>query len=697
MQVNHAGAIDEQGRLRALARLRLDLAGSPFARAKAFRMEHDLRRSVITSEAETDDGPVRVHLRAHVPGDVIRIDVEDARSAPGALTIRLEEDASSEVRFDPSAGCLWLWHLNDAGRIAPPRPQSFASGPPIANGNRDWLAGRAFGLCLAPEPGSKPAASGRALQLPPARRHTLHVAGASVLGGYDAFARAVADRLAGASPDRFVQTHEAWWDEFWARSSFEPGDQDGTMSRHKAAFDLYRYYLACCSGEGRETPARFQIDLYRYHLRDFDWLTGLICAVEQYQSFYGAMRTGDWASLRNLAAFYARNLPYYRYCAQRMYGHAGARIPMWQAPQIVDPSLEPPPSQPPTGVPNEAYNGENPAGALWVLSLLLDYVDISGDGDFAARILRPLAVDLVEFLRLQYPRREQGRMVIAPCNAGETWQGVRDPAEMVCAFRSTLPRLIALAKARQWEGDLAAGWEEMLSGLPEIPRGRLDFRGPAAPPVLLPDDRLAPAADMSACEAYVLPWSGGEAWYQLNAQHTELYAIWPSKLVLRDEAERKSAIASYRERLWQHHWDGWNLDVAFAACLGLQDEVARWSGEHFDHTFVLPCGLARETAPEHPQRPGIPGCPSLQGMGTGVIPVLEMLLQDYPDEIIVLPCWPQSVPVDFCLYSPYAGRVKVHYSPPGVLRVATERDMRVSTPIANLVEFMVERLPGANR
>ena len=696
MQINHASSIDEDSRLRALARLHLDLAGSPFAQAKAFRMEHDLRRSVISAIAETDDGVVRVDIRAHVEADVIRIDIEDQRRAPGAVLIRLEEDAPSEVAYRQETG-LWLWHENGAGRIAPPEPQSDASGPPITRGNRDWQAGRVFGVCVSPEAGANARVEGRALQLPPASRHTLYVAGASTLGGQATFAQTVSDRLARIAkqhPDEFERTHEAWWNAFWARASFVPGDSDGSMSRHKAAFDLYRYYLACCAGERRETPARFQIDLYRYHLRDFDWLTGVICAVEQYQSYYGAMRTGDWAALRNLAGFYERNLPYYRYCAQRMYGHAGARIPMWHTPQIIDPEMEPAPGLTPTGVPAAAYNGENPAGALWVLSLLLDYVDISGDEDFAAHVLKPLAVDLVEFLRLQYPRREQGRMVIAPCNAGETWQGVRDPAEMVCAFHATLPRLVALAKSRDWDNRLVAGWEEMLAALPAIPRGRLDYRGPAARPMLVAGDRLAPAADMSDCEAYVLGWSNGEAWYQLNAQHTELYAVWPAKLVFRDAALKESATWSYRERLFQHHWDGWNLDVVFAACLGLQDEVARWFDEHFDHTFVLPCGLARETAPENPRRAGLPECPSLQGMGTGVIPVLEMLLQDYPDELVVLPCWPDHVPVDFTLYSPYAGQVIVHYAPAdgsaAVLQVTTQRAIQVSTAIGGNVELRVE-------
>ena len=78
-------------------------------------------------------------------------------------------------------------------------------------------------------------------------------------------------------------------------------------------------------------------------------------------------------------------------------------------------------------------------------------------------------------------------------------------------------------------------------------------------------------------------------------------------------------------------------------------------------------------------------------MGTGVIPVLEMLLQDYPNEIVVLPCWPEDIPVDFTLYSPSAGRVKVHYLPNIMLRVTTQREIRVRTAIGGSVKLQVER------
>ncbi|MBM3880391.1 MAG: hypothetical protein FJ387_11855 [Verrucomicrobia bacterium] len=477
MQVNHSASIDESGQLRALARLHLDLGGRPFATATNFRMEHDLRRSVIRAFAQTSNGLVRVEIRAHVPDDIIRLDIIDERKTPEPLTMRLEEDAPSSVTV-ASDGSVRLWHENPAGTVAPIKRESPARAAEVQANNRPWLAGRTFGLAIGVN-GAVPAVAERTLTLPAAARHSLLLAGVSTLRGRDAFTAAAAGRLRqalGDGPEGFVAAHETWWRDFWARASFEPDDKDGSLLRQKAAFDLYRYYLACCAGERRETPVRFQIDLFRYHLRYNSWMTGLICAVEQYQSFY------------------------------------------------------------------------------------------------------------------------------------------------------------------------------------------------------------------------VLPWSQGKSFYQLNAQQTELYAVWPAKLVLRGETDRDRALRSYRDRLFQHSFHAWDLDVVFAACLGLREEVAQWHDRHFSRTFVLPCGLARETAQNNPAAPSLPECPSLQGMGTGVLPVLEMLLQDYPDELVVLPCWPEDVAVDFTLYSPYAGRVEIHYRPGSTLRVATQREIRVRTGVGGPVTLQVKRL-----
>ena len=249
------------------------------------------------------------------------------------------------------------------------------------------------------------------------------------------------------------------------------------MLKYQAAFDLYRYYLACCAGERRETPPRFQIDLYRYHLRQHDWLTGIICAVEQYQSYYGAMRTGDWGALRGLASFYAAKLPYYRHFARRAYGVGGARIPMWQGRRSPRAARRRGPGTAACRDLAETLQRREPCrpdlDAVALLRLRLDH----RRPGLRRGVLSPLASRLVEFVRLRYPQREQGRMVIAPCNAGETWQGVRDPSEMVCALRDALPRLISRGPCQGWKKELVDQWEQTAGERARSPAGEIPVSG----------------------------------------------------------------------------------------------------------------------------------------------------------------------------------------------------------------------------
>ena len=670
IQVNHASAIDEQGKVRALARLHLDLQGNPFAAAKLFRMETDFRRSVILVEAQTSDGRVRVEIRAHVPMDAFRIDIYDERKTPGALSIRCEEDAPS-VALASERGLSFV-HENPT------------KGKAINSSNAHWLAGRTFGLRVESPTGDGVQCEGRQMKIPASGRQSLCLVGASDRKGKDAFLKSVAERmgrLSSLSRDAFIQSHEDWWRQFWARSCFEPVDPTGALLRCRAAFDLFRYYTACCTSDRRETPARFQIELFRHHLRPNGWLQMGICAVEMYQSVFGALRTGDWETLRSEFNFLAENLPFYREQARRVQGVGGAFVWMFHPPWTTREPYEVSPAHvPPMRLGRDVpYDGDNPAGPLFMLALGCDYVDASGDRRFAAAMLRPLATEIMEYFRLRYPAGQDGKIAFDPCNAGETWQGVRNPAEIVCAFRFAIPKLISVGQRHGWPENTIAQWRAMLAAAPDIPRGRLvyDTNARDRKPTILPGDLLTPAESMEGCKSYVLSWSAGKAWYSLNQQQTELFAVWPTRLMLGNDNDRRAARESYAVRLWKHRFEGWDLDVVHAASLGLRDEVAVWFDRHFDRTYVLPCGLARETGPENPARGGIPEYPSLQGMGTGVIPVLEMLLADYPDKVIILPCWDARAPVRYALFSPFAGKVSVDYDPLRGAAVQTERPIRV--------------------
>jgi hypothetical protein len=130
---------------------------------------------------------VKVEIRAHVPYDVIRIDVHDGRRTPGAMTIRLEEDAPAVLNSD-DAGGVCFWHENPAGAVSPDKPENSGTGADIPGDNRGWLAGRVFGLAVKGE-GESGSISDRTLTFPARARHSLLIAGVSTLGGKDRFVR----------------------------------------------------------------------------------------------------------------------------------------------------------------------------------------------------------------------------------------------------------------------------------------------------------------------------------------------------------------------------------------------------------------------------------------------------------------------------------------------------------------------------
>lgn len=678
VQINHADSFDEMGLLRTLGRLHISLDGDPFVHAQKFNMEHDLKRSVIKVLVETKQGMIRIEIRAHSDLDVIRFDIYDERTSLSALTCFLEKDYPHQEKL-LSGGTYLSWHENLSSVY---RNINTQCGFDMGNDAADPFLKRIFGTGIIFLNNSNKALwSAGFLNIPASKHHTFYVAGASVLNGIPAFEEAINSRfekVAKMQEEEFIRSHESWWQTFWQNSCFEPEDSDGRFVRYKAAFDLYRYYLACASSDQREVPLRFQIDLFRFNLIQHPWSTMVINSIETYQAFFGAVRTGDIRALRSLFNFYKNHIEVFQKHSLARYGHDGLIIPyehniwgsylFWNG-EVLEGYTEA----------KSPYLKDTWAGNLWILLLMCDYIELSGDTAFVRETLFPLAKGIITFFQSHYPERENGKIVFLPSKAGETWQGVKNALELVSAFKILLPRLLIIGERHGFNTDTLQIWREMLGTIPEIPQGQLKYNPdqPYNKPEILPGNLLVPAEDMSQCEGYSFPWTNGNKIYSINRQHTELYAIWPSRLFTRESSKLQIARASYNVRLWQHINTGWALDVVHAACLGLQDEVMQWFDRHFEYTFTFPCGLAREDAPNHPECSSIPVYPSMQGMGTGVIPVFEMLIHDYPDKVVLLPCWLENVPVRFAFFSPFAGKVEVNYQPHKYVKVKTEHKINI--------------------
>ncbi|OGV91787.1 MAG: hypothetical protein A3K19_20220 [Lentisphaerae bacterium RIFOXYB12_FULL_65_16] len=696
LQVNHAGAVDGWGVQHALGVLHIDGSGQPLVENRGFKMMHDLRRSVITIEVDTGTGAVRAEVRAHKELDVIRIDLFDARPQPGDLGIRIESDHPHVTDVLPDHLRL-SWHENRASIV---RDSWLWSGVSDPEKLPDPLRGRRFGLAVAVETDLHDAgwrddlfaasrvrdenSMAKADGAPPKGRTTIWLTGVSEQCGETAWRDEVLRRIKAArdlSHDEFVASHERWWSEFWARSCFEPRDPGGRFTCQRASFDLYRYYMACCSSPARPWPERFQNTLFAYSLNQRNWSVLDIWGVETYQTLYAAVRTGDQEPVRDRILYRDRlRRVLAAHCAAR-FGHPGViaayESSIWGSYFFWN------------GKPTHYTERDSPylrytwQGNLWLLLLMWEHCALYPDDTEAEAILRRSASETLEFFRHHYPRVESGKRVFYPSEAGETWCGVTDSAELVSALRAVLPRLAAMGRERGWDARLADACQALLAETPPVPRGRFisDPDGHERP-VVEPGDDLVPAAGFERCESTWLPWANRFC-YRLNAQHCELFSLWPGKLTSGDADLEAAALRAYQNRRWQHYHDGWNLDVVFAANLGLTDEVATWFDHHFDHTHVFPCGLAQEASPKEAGTGGaITVYPSLQGLGTSVIPVIDQLIADHPDGIGILPCWPLDVGVHFVLHHPLAGRVEVNFEPATRLTVKTRREVRIVVPDA---------------
>lgn len=662
-QINHEAALDEHGWLRVLGRLRLRLEGDPItaaAKAGKFRMLHDLRKSVIRISADTEDGLLQIEIRANVPSDLIRVDIHDDRKTPGRATLLLESDWQATSRDDARPGSIRLWHEN--GSKTDWHEANVAGGLKNDSDFIDPLKNRCFGIFIDADTSEK--WSENKLELPGAAHIAFHITAAASMGR-EHLLEMFDERIAKSKDkNKFVAEHEAWWREYWSRVWFE---SDASMCRHMTAYDMYRYFSAVTSGCEREFPVRFQISLISSTLRQNDWTQMQINSVQSIEAYWPMLKNGDWDQLRPLLAFYKRARPLYLQWCRDLYGHPGLIIPynhnLWGGPLYYKykPETQKKNNRPRFGDKEicsftmnkwARYSFEH---GVALMQMVKQVADARGDKRLEQELVIPMMRGMCDFFLNHYSKDNEGKLVFDPATSGETWYGVRNPTSWILLFRSFLPDVIALANEYS-DNHLATNASELLASLPDVPRG--DWR--SEQDVLLPAkvfDRGAP----------------------INVENPELYGIWPYGNYAIGQPDYELARRSYHHRTWKNQGHGWDLDVIWAARLGLTDEVLRaYNESYFTATLRCPGGFSYEGSPTWPEEPTLPLYPSMQGMGASVCHLYEMVCQDRRDGILVLPAWPRDKPLRMAMYSAVAGRVEIDYVPGKPVRVSTERPAAIT-------------------
>ncbi|GAB4153942.1 MAG: hypothetical protein Fur0037_22660 [Planctomycetota bacterium] len=265
---------------------------------------------------------------------------------------------------------------------------------------------------------------------------------------------------------------------------------------------------------------------------------------------------------------------------------------------------------------------------LELLALMLDRNDYSPDWVFARDRLLPMADRVLSWFESRFPRGDDGRLLISPTQALETyWYGVEDDMPSVAGLRDVLPRLLALPKSLLGERR-ARAWRELLAAIPEIPRERRD-----GAMVLAPARRYDSKRN--------------------NIENPELYAVFPFRLFGVGRPELDLARATF-ERRREKRSVGWTQDGICAALLGLvepakADVLARIRNSHPRHRFPVMWG------------PNFDWLPDQCHGGNLLTEVQAMLLQPVGQRLLLLPAWPLEWNVSFRLHAPRDTVVELEY------------------------------------
>jgi len=424
-----------------------------------------------------------------------------------------------------------------------------------------------------------------------------------------------------------------FWNDFWDRSYIyvQTPDDDLTF-RINSSYILQRWIQA---GAGRGNyPIKFNGTLftvdpqltdagenpspdYRRWGGDYWWQNTRL-------NYHPMLKSGDYDMMKPLFEHYFRNLPMMKALALALTGVDGALSPE-TATVFGTFCCSDYGARDGSGdkFANNQYIRYHWDSSVEMISLMLDYYDYTQDTEFVSSRLVPYAREMLKFYKNFYGRDDNGKLLISPTQALETyWYDVANDMPTVAGLRDILPRLLALPEEIGSPEDIAL-WTEMNDIVPDLPlmtmNGKTEF---------------APAEEYHP--------------QRCNVENPRLYPIFPFHLCNISTDNLQIGIDSYWDREAQDNF-GWSQDGQEAARLGLADEAARLLDIHTQNSnpnfrFKAIWGPNYDWTPD-------------QDHGASLLMILqEMVLQTWNGKDYVLPAFPKDWGVKYKLHS-HAGRI----------------------------------------
>lgn len=257
-------------------------------------------------------------------------------------------------------------------------------------------------------------------------------------------------------------------------------------------------------------------------------------------------------------------------------------------------------------------------GGLELAFMMLDYYDYTLDENFLTDKVIPLAYELLLFFNNFYKTGPDGKLIMEPSQALETWWDCKNPMPEIAGLHAITARLLALPQEKI-PTPVRRFLEEFREKIPSLPTREVD-----GVRMLAPAERFAQKS---------------------NVENPELYAVFPFRLVSFEKPNAQLGIQALRHRLDRGNF-GWRQDDIFMAYLGLAKEAKQ---------YIL--GRARRKNPLC-RFPAFWGhnydwTPDQDHGGVLMKALQAMLMQTEGRKIYLFPAWPKEWDVYFKLHAPY--------------------------------------------
>ncbi|MCM8816297.1 MAG: hypothetical protein NC913_02145, partial [Candidatus Omnitrophica bacterium] len=452
--------------------------------------------------------------------------------------------------------------------------------------------------------------------------------------------------------------HKNSFKNLWA-NSFLTILGDDEWRKIEGAWYLWRFYLAGCTSN--HMVGKFNGGNYLYN-KDLRSWGGPFWFQNTRLMFWGCLKTGDDELLLRFFRLYLEALPFQKERIKCWFGHDGAIFPETMhffgafRKECVKNLLKK----------TDISQQVNPyirwyyTGSLELLWMMINFYYHSKDNNFADTMLKPLAEAILDFFLEHFSIDKNGKLKLEPAQSLETWWDVVNPADQISGLRAVVPAMARLAKERCWNYKLQEKWEKLTQILPELPRGKIKFENGQFTGIESSNDYLAPFEQIKDPVKH-------------NWEDPELYSIFPFDIFGLDRPEIDVAINSFQNRLHKNPHMGWSQTAIWAARLGLVEESISLIKEHIRHAQVFPSGLCWSPGNHHPKYKDLSDAPYLDSLGAICIALQEMLLQETPKALRILPAWDLSIPVRFRLRTSSAGWVTVNQKRKGDTEIQMDK------------------------